>query len=169
MLVLEKVDPSKKILSSKKSNDDTFSLEEERPIFVTCTSHSWQKGLATPSENACVKRSPAPFFCRNSQMLPCLLNDATCLHFRPSEESEERNFWFGDPARLPNVAPPLYPHNTYHGQTPHHRPPLSLDFKPMRFTEESQQHLGATPKKASTPMGRRRTSEESSNEGLEVK
>ena len=38
----------------------------------------------------------------------------------------------------------LYPHNTYHGPTPHHRAPLAgADFsgQPIRFTTE-QQHQG---------------------------
>ncbi len=49
----------------------------------------------------------------------------------------------------PEAAPAPFPlHNTYHGQTPHHRTPLSLDFKPLRFTD-------SPPSSAEDPTSRR--------------
>merc|ERR1740128_1487073 len=46
----------------------------------------------------------------------------------------------GGPSSPP--APRLYPHNTYHGHTPHHRTPLPPDLKPMRFTDSPQYPRG---------------------------
>jgi hypothetical protein len=37
----------------------------------------------------------------------------------------------------------LYPHNTYHGPSPHYRTPLNpADFKPLRFTDSPQNYFG---------------------------
>jgi hypothetical protein len=43
-----------------------------------------------------------------------------------------------------SASPPsrLYPHNTYHGHTPHYRTPLT-DIKPLRFTDSPQHALSA--------------------------
>ena len=44
----------------------------------------------------------------------------------------------------PATAGRLYPHNTYHGHTPHHRTPLAAaDIKPLRFTDSPQHALSA--------------------------
>lgn len=51
-------------------------------------------------------------------------------------EEEDRRLWH-DP--IPGRGSTgLYPHNTYHGQTPHHRAPLPQDIKPLRFTDSPQ-------------------------------
>jgi hypothetical protein len=99
----------------------------------------------------------------------------TSSSFRPSSVEEEQRYWFGDPT--PHLGP-LYPHNTYHGQTskPHHRTPLNLDFKPIRFTDspvqlQQQQHYPVVPvssaSAAATPTTsskqRRRVRRRSSN------
>lgn len=51
-------------------------------------------------------------------------------------EEEDRRLWH-DPTPGRGSAG-LYPHNTYHGQTPHHRTPLPQDIKPLRFTDSPQ-------------------------------
>jgi len=54
----------------------------------------------------------------------------------------------GDPSMWFDPRPPgrnsMYPHNTYHGHTPHLRTPLQLphDIKPLRFTD-SPQHVSS--------------------------
>eukprot|EP00092_Neocalanus_flemingeri_P007352 GFUD01007939.1.p1 GENE.GFUD01007939.1~~GFUD01007939.1.p1 ORF type:complete len:1128 (-),score=188.67 GFUD01007939.1:37-3420(-) len=61
------------------------------------------------------------------------------LHPNRSDD-DDRRFWY-EPQRNSTAA--LYPHNTYHGQTPHHRTPLPNDIKPLRFTD-SPQHIPHT-------------------------
>ena len=75
------------------------------------------------------------------------------LHFTRSGEDESSpapgGFWSrpggggGGPGGGGGVGgvPPL--HNTYHGHTPHHRTPLSLDFKPLRFTDSPPRSAAA--------------------------
>jgi len=58
------------------------------------------------------------------------------LHPNRSDD-DDRKFWCEPPSRNSTA---LYPHNTYHGQTPHHRTPLPHDIKPLRFTD-SPQHI----------------------------
>merc|ERR1719206_1611842 len=58
------------------------------------------------------------------------------LHPNRSDD-DDRKFWYEPPSRNSTA---LYPHNTYHGQTPHHRTPLPQDIKPLRFTD-SPQHI----------------------------
>lgn len=81
---------------------------------------------------------------------------------RPSEGEEERKFWFGDPNQQ-KVSQNV--HNTYHGPTVHHRAPLTLDFKPLRFTDSPQ-----TGRKTSqiSERGRRRSSNVSNDSHIEV-
>jgi hypothetical protein len=58
-----------------------------------------------------------------------------------NEDDDNRHLWYGgDSGRGPQ--PNLYPHNTYHGPSPHYRTPLNpAEFKPLRFTD-SPQHYG---------------------------
>ena len=52
--------------------------------------------------------------------------------------------------RVSPPPPKLYPHNTYHGPTHHHRTPLPLhpsELKPMRFTDSTQNVKGSTHKR----------------------
>lgn len=56
------------------------------------------------------------------------------LHPNRSED-DDRRFWYEPPSRNSTA---LYPHNTYHGHTPHHRTPLPHDIKPLRFTDSPQ-------------------------------
>jgi len=69
------------------------------------------------------------------------LSNVSPIHpkLNPNKSDEEdRRFWHDPtPGR---GQPSLYPHNTYHGQTPHYRTPLPQDIKPLRFTD-SPQHL----------------------------
>jgi len=53
-------------------------------------------------------------------------------------EEEDRRLWHDPTPGRGSTG--LYPHNTYHGQTPHHRTPLPQDIKPLRFTD-SPQHV----------------------------
>lgn len=69
-------------------------------------------------------------------------------HFRPDDDDE--SYWYD---QAPRNQASLYPHNTYHGATPHHRAPLlpaigsaavaenAADFKPIRFAELQQQEV----------------------------
>ena len=57
-------------------------------------------------------------------------------------EEDDRRFWHDPTAGRGTTG--LYPHNTYHGQTPHHRTPLPQDIKPLRFTD-SPQHATSRP------------------------
>jgi len=51
-------------------------------------------------------------------------------------EEEDRRLWHDPTPGRGSTG--LYPHNTYHGQTPHHRAPLPQDIKPLRFTDSPQ-------------------------------
>lgn len=55
-------------------------------------------------------------------------------------DDDDRRFGYEPPSRNSTA---LYPHNTYHGQTTHHRTPLPQDIKPLRFTD-SPQHIPHT-------------------------
>jgi hypothetical protein len=59
-----------------------------------------------------------------------------------NEGDDDRHLWYpGEPNRGPQ--PNLYPHNTYHGPSPHYRTPLNpADFKPLRFTDSPQHPFG---------------------------
>ncbi|CAB3363084.1 Hypothetical predicted protein [Cloeon dipterum] len=96
---------------------------------------------------------------------------------RGEEEVEERKWWFGEgiPAyEFSTVSG--YPHNTYHGPTRHLRTPLSLDSRPMRFTDSPQHYaIGGPPAlppntpHSGTPMASpRRKSSSTSNDGSDV-
>ncbi|XP_059086639.1 mitogen-activated protein kinase kinase kinase 9-like isoform X3 [Tigriopus californicus] len=96
------------------------------------------------------------------------LSNVTAFHpklhpQRPLEDEDDRKYWFGDPAHQ-QKQPVLYPHNTYHGHTPHYRTPLeNLDFKPLRFTD-SPQHFS----QVGSTNGIRRKPSNASNDGNEV-
>ena len=62
--------------------------------------------------------------------------------FRSPNDDDDRHLWYaGDSNRGPQ--PNLYPHNTYHGPSPHYRTPLNpADFKPLRFTDSPQHYFG---------------------------
>ena len=65
------------------------------------------------------------------------LSNVTAIHPKLHPSQDDGKYWYGEKEQQPS----LYPHNTYHGPTPHHRTPLSnADFKPIRFTESPQQH-----------------------------
>ena len=96
---------------------------------------------------------------------------------RPSQEEEDRRWAYVNSgtsvvdvgARLSNAIgdyelPPHsgYSHNTYHGTVRHHRTPLNLDPKPLRFTDNPQLYA------AFPPSSQRRRSSNTSNDS-EVK
>ena len=95
------------------------------------------------------------------------------LHFLLSFRSDDdHRYWFADPT--PSLGP-LYPHNTYHGaptasgaKQPHHRAPLNLEFKPIRFTEEYTPSSSSSPSKSQQQQQQQRRGrmrQLSSNEG----
>ena len=68
----------------------------------------------------------------------CRLSNVTPIHPKLGPGREEGG-------RISPPPPRLYPHNTYHGHTPHHRTPLpglSPDLKPLRFTDSPQHAPG---------------------------
>ena len=95
---------------------------------------------------------------------------------RPSQEEEDRRWAYvnsgGSSGGTADVASRLsnsigdyelpphsgYCHNTYHGQVRHHRTPLNLDPKPLRFTDNPQLY-SALP-----PTSQRRRSSNTSND-----
>lgn len=64
----------------------------------------------------------------------------------------------GDYELPPHAVYPHHPHNTYHGQVRHHRAPLNLDPKPLRFTDNPQLYSGLPP------TSQRRRSSNASND-----
>ena len=53
-----------------------------------------------------------------------------------------------EPSRSGSAHPPLYPHKTYHGSTPHHRTPLPALSRPLRFTDSPQHTAVGRPGRA---------------------
>jgi hypothetical protein len=98
---------------------------------------------------------------------------------RGEEEQEERRWWFGEgvPGTYEFSTASGYHHNTYHGPARHLRTPLSLDARPLRFTD-SPQHYALTGPPALPPTGAslsgtpapspRRKSSSTSNDGSDV-
>jgi len=64
----------------------------------------------------------------------------------------------GDYELPPHAVYPHHLHNTYHGQVRHHRTPLNLDPKPLRFTDNPQLYSGLPP------ASQRRRSSNTSND-----
>ena len=80
------------------------------------------------------------------------LSNVTAIHPKLHPKQDDGKYWYGDQRQ---EQPSLYPHNTYHGPTPHHRTPLSnADFKPIRFTEShhrnEQQRKSATSRSSNS-------------------
>ena len=74
---------------------------------------------------------------------------------------DDRKFFLGDPSSY--AVPAAFPiHNTYHGATPHHRTPLTLEFKPIRFTDSEQSSSPSTQRRrqqqSKAKAGKRRPS-----------
>ncbi|KAF4523509.1 hypothetical protein B566_EDAN004580 [Ephemera danica] len=98
---------------------------------------------------------------------------------RGEEEQDERRWWFGEgapPGTYEFSTVSGYPHNTYHGPARHLRTPLSLETRPLRFTD-SPQHYALTGPPALPPASSlagtpapspRRKSSSTSNDGSEV-
>ncbi|XP_059482536.1 mitogen-activated protein kinase kinase kinase 10-like isoform X2 [Neocloeon triangulifer] len=96
---------------------------------------------------------------------------------RGEEEVDERRWWFGEGAPAYEFSTVSgYPHNTYHGPTRHLRTPLSLDSRPLRFTDSPQHYaIGGPPplppnsSHSGTPVASpRRKSSSTSNDGSDV-
>lgn len=109
-----------------------------------------------------------------------MYQELTCLMCtRGEEEQDERRWWFGEgvPGTYEFSTASGYHHNTYHGPARHLRTPLSLDARPLRFTD-SPQHYALTGPPALPPAGAslsgtpapspRRKSSSTSNDGSDV-
>ena len=61
---------------------------------------------------------------------------------RSPNDTDDNHLWYGNDSGR-GQQPNLYPHNTYHGPSPHYRTPLNpADFKLLRFTDSPQHYYG---------------------------